>query len=150
MSQCQYASVHQKICCCIVVSVGKLHNCGSVSGLVACVIMVYGGVASFSCACRLQRVSVLFECVLVCAACPQVWVSQWPAAMHRAYLWVKLAQIHFLKSAFYSVSHNKYQPGPFTSKPLNNILRSLLNTCWPTLLSFFFLKWQSLCKATFF
>lgn len=72
MSQCQYASVHQKICCCIVVSVGKLHNCGSVSGLVACVIMVYGGVASFSCACRLQRVSVLFECVLVCAACPQV------------------------------------------------------------------------------
>lgn len=49
----------------------------------------------------------------------------------------------FLSLLFIQCHINKYQPGPFTSRPLNNILRSLLNICWPTFLSFFFLKWQS-------
>lgn len=62
-----------------------------------------------------QRGCVLlaYMLVYVCAytVCPGVCVSQWPAASHRPYLWVKLAQIHLLKSAFYSVSHKQIPAG---------------------------------------
>lgn len=63
----------------------------------------------------------------VCTPCPAVWVRKWPAAVHEAYLWVKLAKIHLIKCAFYSVSHKQIPSGSVHS-PTNSITSSGLSS----------------------
>lgn len=58
-----------------------------------------------------ERVCFLVLLWRVCTPCPAVWVRKWPAAVHEAYLWVKLAKIHLIKCAFYSVSHKQIPTG---------------------------------------
>lgn len=48
----------------------------------------------------------LYVCVCVLRVL-NLCVSKWPAVTPRAYLWLQLAKIHLLKSAFYSVSHEQ-------------------------------------------
>lgn len=100
-----------------------------------------------ACACTLQRADVFFAHLQRASVRVQC-VSQWPAAPHRAYLWVWLARIHPLKSAFYSVSHKQIPAWSVHFQNHSITSLDLSSTSVDLHFFFFFLLPGGSCKAT--